>query len=107
MRQCRSVGWTEDVGVQATRLLVRKGIARRRRVDGHVVRVESKMGNIESTFGAPGLDRVDLQGAWKRGWLPFLAQTRWWLKAIMDMDKDMIAVELSRLCGPSLDGQAR
>jgi hypothetical protein len=48
MRQTRSERWTEDVAVQASRLLVRKGVARRCRVEGHDAEVESKDGRCQS-----------------------------------------------------------
>lgn len=46
---------------------------------------ESSFEMIELTF----------QGPLKRGWwLPFLAQTRWWSKAIIDVHKHMMAVQI-------------
>jgi len=49
---------------------------------------ESSFEMIELTF----------QGPLKRGWwLPFLAQTRWWSKAIIDVHKHMMAVQIHSL----------
>jgi hypothetical protein len=46
MRQTRSERWTEDVAVQASRLLVRKGVARGCRVESHDAEIESKVGDV-------------------------------------------------------------
>lgn len=67
MRQSRSVWRLKDVAMQATRLLIRKGVARRHRVDCHIAKVESKLCDDRVELSSLRDDRVDFPGTFEAG----------------------------------------